>query len=175
MFVNVFVQQWNNSFQFCAIKLWMFMITLGQTVNWNNGYAHICQCESCAPPPPPSRLTQGILMEKGFVKSHPVISFRIPSQKIYISTNVRIMSEWWWKELLLSESPVWSDGLLSYTSSPQDSLWKVHYQQQMMVFVKTNGTSWCDHKQDMYMIHNVIIQHTCGHQAHTQNKYMFGY
>ncbi len=56
-------------------------------------------------------LTQGILMEERFVwqKSHPAIRFHCqnPSQK-YIFLPF-VMSEWCWKELLLSESPVWSD------------------------------------------------------------------
>ncbi len=63
----------------------------------------------------PPRLTQGILMEKQFVgqNPHPAMSSHYQNSlpKDYISTicNVRIMSEWYQKELLLSESPVWSD------------------------------------------------------------------
>ncbi len=50
--------------------------------------------------------------------THPLMNFhvRIPSQNIYVSTicnYVRIMSEWCWKEILLSESPVWSNGPIS--------------------------------------------------------------
>ncbi len=67
------------------------------------------QCASC-------RLTQRILVRENVClsESQPYhkLSVRIPLKRlIYLPF---VMSEWCWRELLLSEFPVWSHGPLSY-------------------------------------------------------------
>ncbi len=66
-------------------------------------------------------------------------------------------SEWCQKELLLSESLVWSDGPLSYASGfpPQDSLWQVQVHYGYGTFVN----NILNHKINIWMAIALIMAH----------------
>ncbi len=89
----------------------------GETIVFITCYAPV-NANPVPPPTPHLADPRNSDWEKVSVRIHTLplaFNVRITTQKIYISTTCNvIISEWCWKELLLSESPVWSNRLLSY-------------------------------------------------------------